>query len=346
MGGLFGCAIDRGNIWQYEFDLLMAKSSPELDVANSLGLFQQMVEIREFEEAVARFYARGLVRGSTHLGQGQEAVAVGACSCLEEGDTVTATYRGHAASLAMGVPLEAAFAEILGRETGACGGKGGSMHITDVKRGLLGSFAIVGAHLPISVGAGLASAQKGTGRVALTFFGDGSTNIGAFHEALNLASVWSLPVVFVCENNLYGEYSPLRTTTPLDRLSRRADSYAMPAEEIDGNQLPEVRRAVGAAIERARAGEGPTFIEAQTYRQQGHSRSDAATYRPDEELQEWLQRDPIELLAQNLVESGEADEEAIAARRARAGELVEAAREAALAAAMPDPAALTKDVYA
>ncbi len=305
-----------------------------------------MVEIREFEDEVARLYARGLIRGSTHLGQGQEAVAVGACSALREGDTVSATYRGHAASLAMGVPPERAFAEILGRELGACRGKGGSMHITDLERGLLGSFAIVGAHLPISVGAALAASHQGTGAVALTFFGDGSTNIGAFHEALNMASVWKLPIVFLCENNLYGEYSPIAVTTPIERLSQRASSYAMPGETIDGNSLPEVREAVLSAAERARDGEGPTLIEALTYRHQGHSRSDPATYRTEEELRSWLGRDPIDAYAEHLTAAGVATEADVNARRTAAAERIAAAREEALAAAEPDVSVLTEDVLA
>jgi TPP-dependent pyruvate/acetoin dehydrogenase alpha subunit len=324
----------------------MAKSIEDFGGDELLDLFQRMVEVREFEETIARLYARGLVRGSTHLGQGQEAVSVGACRCLVEGDTVTATYRGHAASLAMGVPLEAAFGEILGREVGACGGKGGSMHITDIDRGLLGSFAIVGAHLPISVGAALAAQQRQTGAVALTFFGDGSTNIGAFHEAMNMASVWSLPIVFVCENNLYGEYSPLRVTTPIDDLSRRADSYAMAAAKVDGNDLAAVIAVVGAAVEGARAEEGPTFVEARTYRQQGHSRSDPATYRPDSELQEWLRHDPLDVFARTLIDGGHADDAAVEVRRERAKGLVETARDAALAAPMPDPSRVEEDVFA
>jgi acetoin:2,6-dichlorophenolindophenol oxidoreductase subunit alpha len=324
----------------------MTKSFTDFDGDRLLDLFQRMVEVREFEEAIAQLYARGLVRGSTHLGQGQEAVSVGAAAVLEQGDTVSATYRGHAASLAMGVPLEAAFGEILGRAVGACGGKGGSMHITDLDRGLLGSFAIVGAHLPISVGAALAAKQKGTGAVALTFFGDGSTNIGAFHEAMNMASVWGLPLVFICENNLYGEYSPLRVTTPIDDLSRRADAYAMAAATVDGNDLKAVIETVGAAVDRARSGDGPTFVEAKTYRQQGHSRSDPATYRTDEELQEWLAHDPLDVFAETLTEAGLADEAAIEARRARAKEAVDAAREAALAAPQPDPSKVEEDVFA
>ena len=266
-----------------------------LPVDEQLALFRAMWEIRHFEDECHRLFAQGLVRGSTHLGQGQEAVSVGACHALREGDTMTCTYRGHAATLAMGAPLDAAFGEILGRAGGLCAGKGGSMHLTDVSRGAMGSFAVVGAHLPIALGLAFAARHRGNGAVSLCFFGDGSTNIGAFHESLNLASVWKLPVLFVCENNLYGEYSPIASTTPVERLADRADSYAMAKERVDGNDLLAVHAATAAAAERARSGEGPTLIEALTYRHKGHSRSDPAAYRPEGELEEWLERDPLVL---------------------------------------------------
>jgi TPP-dependent pyruvate/acetoin dehydrogenase alpha subunit len=223
---------------------------------------------------------------------------------LREGDTMSCTYRGHGAVLAMGSALDRAFGEILGKADGLCGGKGGSMHLTDIERGVLGSFAIVGAHLPIATGAAFAARYRGTGEVTLCFFGDGATNIGAFHEALNLASIWKLPVVFVCENNLYGEYSPLASTTPIERLADRADSYGMAKARVDGNDVLAMHTAAGEAVVRARAGEGPTLIEALTYRQKGHSRSDPATYRPPGELERWLERDPILLSEQVLVEAG------------------------------------------
>ena len=193
-----------------------------------LDHLRAMHEIRAFEDECHRLFAQGLVRGSTHLCQGQEAVAVGACRALRDGDTMTCTYRGHGAVLAMGAPLDRAFGEILGKADGLCRGKGGSMHLTDVSRGVFGSFAIVGAHLPIATGVAFAARYRGTDDVTLCFFGDGATNIGAFHEALNLASIWRLPVIFVCENNLYGEYSPLATTTPVERLADRADATRWP----------------------------------------------------------------------------------------------------------------------
>ena len=209
-----------------------------------LELLREMVEIRAFEDACHRLFAQGLVRGSTHLGQGQEAVAVGACRALTEGDTMTCTYRGHAATLAMGAPLDRSFGEILGKAEGLCGGKGGSMHLTDVSVGAMGSFAIVGAHLPIATGLAFASRYRGGQEVSLCFFGDGSTNIGAFHESLNLASIWKLPVVFVCENNLYGEYSPIATTTPIPNLADRADAYVFVVPEYNYGMPPALLNAL------------------------------------------------------------------------------------------------------
>jgi TPP-dependent pyruvate/acetoin dehydrogenase alpha subunit len=277
------------------------------------ALHRRMVEIREFEDEVARLFLQNLVRGSTHLYQGQEAVAVGACSALREGDTMTCTYRGHGAMLAMGAPADRCMAEILGKADGICGGKGGSMHLTDVGIGAMGSFAVVGAHLPFACGTALASVYRGTDEVSLAFFGDGTTNIGAFHEAMNLAAIWRLPVIFLCENNLYGEYSPVAATTPVTRLADRASAYAMAAETIDGNDVLEVLSATEGAVARARAGEGPTFLEALTYRQRGHSRSDPGSYRPDGELDRWLERDPITLFERRIVGDGLAPQEELTA---------------------------------
>jgi TPP-dependent pyruvate/acetoin dehydrogenase alpha subunit len=278
-------------------------------VRQQLDWLRAMREIRFFEEEVQRLFTQGLMGGSTHLCQGQEAVSVGACTALEDGDTMTCTYRGHGAVLAKGAPLDRAFAEMIGRGEGLCRGKGGSMHLTDVSVGALGSFAVIGAHLPIADGVALAERYLGTGRVTLCFFGDGSTNIGAFHESLNLAQIWKLPVVFVCENNLYGEYSPLARTTPIDVLADRADAYGMAKARIDGNDVALVHATVREAAERGRAGEGPTLIEALTYRHKGHSRTDPAKYRPEGELEEWMKRDPILLLERALVDGGTPQEE-------------------------------------
>lgn len=312
----------------------------------AVDLLARMLEIRFFEEHVQDLFRLSLVRGSTHLCQGQEAICVGVCSALRQGDTMTCTYRGHGAVLAMGAELDASFGEILGRAGGLCGGRGGSMHLTDVTKGALGSNAIVGAHLPIMVGAALSASYLGTGAVSVAFFGDGATNIGAFHESLNLASVWKLPAVFVIENNQYGEYSPLATTTPISRLADRAASYGMPGVFVDGNDVVAVRAVALQAVERARAGEGPTLIEADTYRQQGHSRSDPATYRPAGELDRWLARDPIRLLEAAMTAGGEGAQERVRVVREAAAARVAEARERALSWPEPDVAERLKDVFA
>ena len=298
-------------------------NAPGLSTEERLTAHRSMLEIRAFEDEVARLFLQNLVRGSTHLYQGQEAVAVGACMALRDGDTMTCTYRGHGAVLAMGAPADRSLAEIMGKADGLCGGKGGSMHLTDVSHGALGSFAVVGAHLPFACGAALTSVMKGTGSVSLAFFGDGATNIGAFHEALNLASVWKLPVIFVCENNLYGEYSPLASTTPITRLAERADAYAMVSGRVDGNDVVAVHGATTTAVERARSGEGPTFIEALTYRHRGHSRSDPNAYRPDGELERWLERDPIRLSEQALIDRAAASAADLSAMRDRSQAWIE-----------------------
>jgi pyruvate dehydrogenase E1 component alpha subunit len=276
-------------------------------------MLRGMLEIRLFENEIQAMFLANLVRGSTHLCQGQEATVVGACRALAAGDTMTCTYRGHGAVLAMGAPLDRAFGEILGKAQGLCGGKGGSMHLTDVEVGAYGSFAIVGCHLPIANGLALAARYRNTGAISLCFFGDGSTNIGGFHESLNFAAVMSLPVVFVCENNLYGEYSPLAATTSVSSIAIRAASYGIPGEQVDGNDPVAVRQAVARAAERARAGDGPTLLESLTYRQVGHSRSDPAKYRPEGELERWLERDPIRLLKAALTNDGVPDEQIEAA---------------------------------
>jgi TPP-dependent pyruvate/acetoin dehydrogenase alpha subunit len=311
-----------------------------------LALHRRMLEIRAFEDECRRLFALNLVRGSTHLYQGQEAVAVGACSVLQPGDVMSCTYRGHGAVLAMGAPLDRAMAEILGKADGLCRGKGGSMHLTDLSVGAFGSFAVVGAHLPFAVGAALTAQLKRTGAVSLAFFGDGTTNIGAFHEALNLAAVWRVPAVFVCENNLYGEYSPLAATTPVERLADRAASYAMPAERVDGNDVLAVREVVGAAVDRARAGDGPTFVEALTYRQQGHSRTDPGAYRPPGELERWLERDPLIISGRHLEERGLADAAGLERLRTDVAAEVRAAVERVLGWPDPDPAERFEDVWA
>lgn len=266
--------------------------------------YRQMVEIRHFEDKVQELFMAGLIQGTTHLCQGQEAVPVGSIAAMERGDVQTNTYRGHGEALANGMSPETAFAELMGRTSGCSRGVGGSMHLIDASKGNIGSNAIVGAGAPIAVGAAMGFKLRKEPKVALTFFGDGATNIGTFHEALNMASVWKAPVVFIITNNLYGEYSPLRTTTPIDDLARRADPFAMPGVVVDGQDVDAVYAAASAAVARARAGEGPSLLEMKTYRYRGHSRSDPAKYRPEGELDRWKQRDPIELLGAKLASEG------------------------------------------
>jgi TPP-dependent pyruvate/acetoin dehydrogenase alpha subunit len=307
----------------------------DVPVEEQVDWLRTMYEIRFFEDECHMLFARGLVRGSTHLCQGQEAVEVGACRALRVTDTMACTYRGHGAVIAKGAPLDRAFGEILGKADGLCGGKGGSMHLTDMSVGAIGSFAIVGAHLPIVLGTAFAEQYQGRDGVSVCFFGDGSTNIGAFHEALNMAAVWRLPAIFICENNLYGEYSPLANTTPIEQLADRASSYGLDRVQVDGQDIGLVHDTVAEAVVRARAGEGPSFIEALTYRYKGHSRSDPGAYRPDGELERWMERDPIALHERALV--------AVGVHQARCDEIREGARRAvadALERAMgwPDPA--------
>ena len=262
--------------------------------------YRQMLEVRLFEDKVQELFMAGKIQGTTHLCQGQEAVSVGAVGALAERDYMTITYRGHGHALARGMSMVAAFGELMGRTSGCCNGVSGSMHLTDFSKNLIGAFAIIGAGLPVAVGAGLSAKMRGSDAVAMSFSGDGGTNIGTFHEALNMAAVWKVPVIFVVENNLYGEYSPLRETTPLDDLAERAKSYAMPGVIVDGQDVDAVYETVSAAVERARAGEGPTLIEAKTYRYRGHSRTDPAKYRAEGELERWKERDPIDILAAKL----------------------------------------------
>ncbi len=280
----------------------MTDPVPETD--RRLDWYRSMLRIRLFEEKVQELFMTGQIEGTTHLCQGQEAVSVGAIAAMRPGDVQTNTYRGHGEALALGMESETAFAELMGRRTGGSGGVGGSMHLIDFSKGNIGANAIVGAGLPIAVGAAVAFQMQRKPNVALSFFGDGATNIGTFHEALNMAAIWKAPVVFIITNNLYGEYSPLRATTPLDDLARRAEPYGMPGIIVDGQDIEAVHAATSEAAERARRGEGPSLLEMKTYRYRGHSRSDPAKYRPEGELDRWKARDPIELLGKVIIADG------------------------------------------
>jgi pyruvate dehydrogenase E1 component alpha subunit len=288
-----------------------------------------MLEIRLFEEKVQELFMQGQIQGTTHLCQGQEAVSVGAIGALEDRDYLTITYRGHGHALARGMTMEAAFGELMGRTSGCCAGVGGSMHFTDFSRNLIGAFAIIGPSYSVGLGAAMSAKLRGTDAVAMAFCGDGATNIGTFHEALNMASVWKAPIVFVIENNLYGEYTPLRDSTAVEDLADRAKAHAMPGEIVDGQDIDAVHDTAAAAIARARAGDGPTLIEAKTYRYRGHSRTDPAKYRAEGELERWKQRDPIDILAARLADEGAVGEEQVRGLREQIQTEVDAAAERA-----------------
>jgi TPP-dependent pyruvate/acetoin dehydrogenase alpha subunit len=297
--------------------------------SDRIAWLRKMLEIRLFEDKVQELFMEGRIQGTTHLCQGQEAVCVGAVGALEDRDYLTITYRGHGHALARGMPMEAAFGELMGLTSGCCHGVGGSMHLTDFSRNLIGAFAIIGPSYSVALGAAMSAKLRDTDAVAMAFCGDGATNIGTFHEALNMASVWKAPVVFVIENNLYGEYSPLRDTTPLDDLAERAKAHAMPGVIVDGQDVDAVREVAAAAIVRARAGEGPTLIEAKTYRYRGHSRTDPAKYRVEGELERWKERDPIDLLGAQLASEGGLSEDEQRALRDEIQAEVDAAAERA-----------------
>jgi acetoin:2,6-dichlorophenolindophenol oxidoreductase subunit alpha len=308
--------------------------------------FRRMIEIRLFEEKVQELFMEGLIQGTTHLCQGQEAVSVGALGALRDDDYLTMTYRGHGHALARDVSMEACFAELMGRTTGCCKGVGGSMHFTDVEKGLLGAFAIVGGGLPVAVGAAYSAKLQGLDRIAITFCGDGATNIGTFHEALNMAAAWKVPVIFVVENNLYGEYTPLRESTPIDDLADRAKGYGIPGVIVDGQDIDAVYAAVGEAAVRARAGDGPSLLEMKTYRFRGHSRTDPAKYRPEGELARWQKRDPITLLGAKLAESGALSEDAQTSLREEIQQLVDETADRAKQAPLPTIEEIRSYVYA
>ena len=265
---------------------------------------RQMHLIRQFEEGAEQAYMRGLVHGTMHLSIGQEASAVGVGIMLESGDYITSTHRGHGHCIAKGADPKFMFAEFFGKDNGYCRGRGGSMHIADVASGNLGANGIVGGGLPIAVGAALALKQMKKPNVVICFFGDGANNEGAFHESLNMAAIWKLPVVFVCENNKYGMSTSTERSTAVKNVSQRAQAYDFPGVTVNGNEFSEVATAAGEAIERARLGGGPTLLECMTYRHRGHSKSDRNRYRTKEEIESWIARDPIELFQANLLAAG------------------------------------------
>ena len=310
------------------------------------SMYSRMLLIRYFEDRVYDIFAKKQVAGTSHLCQGQEAVSVGVNFCLEGTDWITCTYRGHGHCLAKGVEPNSIMAEIMGKATGCCGGKGGSMHITDYSKGVLGSFAIVGAGIPVAAGAALASWYTGSKSVAVSFFGDGAANIGAFHEGLNFASVMKLPVVFVCENNLYGEYTPMAKSTSVVNIADRASGYGIPGIVVDGNDILAVHGAAREAVLRARQGKGPTLIECKTYRHKGHSRTDPGKYRPDEEVKHWMARDPIALFREYLTSNQLLSQEKDERLRFEAQRVVDEAYKFGVDSPYPEPGEVATHVYA
>ena len=266
----------------------------------AINLYRQMIRIRQFEEKLLELFSTRIMPGTMHQYNGEEAVAVGVCAHLNNGDFVTSTHRGHGHCLAKGADLNKVMAEMFAKETGCCKGLGGSMHIADFSVGMLGANGIVGAGIPIAVGAGWTCKYKDNGQVSVAFFGDGASNEGAFHEAVNLAAIWNLPVIFVCENNLYGFSTHYKTTMLLNDIADRASAYGIPGIVVDGMDVMAVYKAAGEAVERARTGKRPTLIECKTYRFRGHSRFENPSYRTKEELEEWLKKDPIKLFSEYL----------------------------------------------
>jgi len=317
----------------------------EIDRETRLALWRLMVELRLFEQRAHDLFLQNLVKGTSHLALGQEAIAAAFGVAMRPDDWTFCTYRGHAHTLARGASMEAAMAELLGRATGLLGGKGGSMHLGSAEHSAMGSYAIVGAHLPVANGAAWSAQYRGSGQVAVCFFGDGATNIGAFHEALNLAATWKLPVVFCCENNLYMEYTPIASVTAVPRpAADRAAAYGLEAVAVDGNDADVMYRMAVAALRKARDGGGPSLIEAATYRKGGHSRADPANYRPDDEVAAWMARDPLALYRQRLLDLGVEEAELAAIERAALA-AVDAATEAAKAAPEPSPETLETDLW-
>jgi acetoin:2,6-dichlorophenolindophenol oxidoreductase subunit alpha len=318
----------------------------EIDRDTRLRLYQLLLELRYCEKRAYDLFLQNLIKGTSHLALGQEAIAAAFGVAMRPDDWTFCTYRGHAHTQARGASMTGVLGELMGRECGLLKGKGGSMHLTDVEKGAMGSYAIVGAHLPIAVGAAWSAVYRGTEQAAVCFFGDGTTNIGAFHEALNLAVVWKLPVVFVCENNLYMEYTPISAVTAVEHpAADRASAYGLESIIVDGNDVDEVYRLAHATLDKARAGKGPSLIEAKTYRHSGHSRADPAKYRPAGELEQWLERDPLKIYRERLEKLG-VHTTTLDDMEAKAMRLVDEATEVARASPPPPLELIERDVWA
>ncbi len=308
-------------------------------------IYETMNQIRSFELKALQLFETNKLRGSVHLYVGEEAVAATVCSRLSDEDYIASTHRGHGHCIAKGARLDRAMAELMGKATGYCKGRSGSMHIADFSKGNLGANAIVGGGIPIAVGAGLSAKMQKNGRVSVSFFGDGASNEGTFHESLNLAAVWKLPVIFVCENNLYGISVPTWQSTSVTDISDRAAGYGIPGITVDGNDVEAIDRAFAEAYDRAVAGDGPTLIECKTYRWIGHWTGDPQTYRTKEEVESWKQKCPIKRYREKLLEQGLFTAAELDAMEQAALAEAEAAAEFALNSPEPDPATLLEDVF-
>lgn len=310
-----------------------------------LHFYRIMTRIRVFERAAYELYTGGKLPGFLHLSIGQEAVSTGACSTLRPDDFMASTHRGHGDTIAKGVSVEAAMAELFGRVTGSCRAKGGSMHIADFSQGILGANGIIAAGVPITVGAALSAKYRKTDQVALAFFGDGATGSGPLHEGMNMAMLWRLPMIFVRQNNRYAESTPMSEHTGIEDVVDWAKGYGMPAFRVDGNNVIEVYQTVCRAVERARRGDGPTFVDAETYRWYGHNIGDPGTWRPKEEVEEWKSRDPIARHRQYLLTENVATEAALDAIEREEQARMDAAIVAAEAAPKPDISEALEGLY-
>ena len=325
----------------------MLKANNNLSNEELLNLYEKMLLIRRFEERVSDLFAKGKLPGFVHLYIGQEAVAVGACDALRIDDYITSTHRGHGHTIAKGGNIQKMMAELFGKETGYCRGKGGSMHITDMSIGMLGANGIVAGGPPIAVGAAYGAAKiRNTDQVALSFFGDGATNEGPFSEACNMASAWKLPVIFVCENNMFGVSTNLRRVSPTVDVASRAAAFAMPAVTVDGNDVLAVREVTLEAISRARNGEGPSFIECKTWRHHGHFEGENPTYRDSSEHIEWMKKDPIQKYSKTLIDSNTASNEEINQIELKVKSLIEDSVQFAINSPFPKPEEALEDVFA
>jgi len=318
----------------------------EMKKEKAIFLLKKMMQIRQFEDKISELLGKNIAQGGSHLYAGEEAVAVGAISVLNPDDYITSTHRGHGHAVAKGGKLPELMAEILGKVTGVCKGKGGSLHLADLAQGNLGANGIVGGSLGIATGAGLSVKMRKTKQVVICFFGDGALNQGIFHESLNMAAKWQLPVIYLCENNLYAMSVSVKRASSVEDLTKRALSYDMPSDNINGMDVLAVRKAVKKWVDFAREGKGPSFLVCNTYRYYGHSRSDARVYRTREEEKSWREKDPIILFSKKLIEENVLKEEEIKKLEKEVTEEIEAATKFAMESPLPEPEALYEDLYA